>query len=1055
MENFNEKIPINDIIKSLFDISINNKEKRMKLLHSDYNSTKAIEILKDKEINILVAHENIMSNFSKAQRLLEVYSGSIDSEYKKKYISNIKWYKNFKNFRQEYLYTFSTIDNLRNEFILRELVTNNKFLENYNTVLRKKGLKVIIVDNKKLENPKYNKFVNNLMPFITTIFDEKKIKKDNDNIKITIENIMELDDESIEKIFLGENVENFIKNIGKIERNYEVSKNEDNEEKKKENNKNNKFNFMINMHDLKDIFLFGVIDEGLPKFPSRREIDRRKKILNRSNIMKLINNSIVVNFTGEKNLKIIENKLVIDNRKKAIVSLYLDEEEIEKNNEPINLKEKLIETGNNFTNLLYNLDLETDIVVTIDRKDTLIKKNIYYFVLNELQKSKYTFNSKADVNILFNFIKEKTDTENKDNEMLIFNKIFKEINDFFNNNRDIFRLSTIDFIIGYIHVFFASFVALNYKIDDFNNYVFNKINELKEIFKVSEHKEFIKILELFSEYQANEDKNDIFQVLLAKNKKNKNSFLKQKVMKFEKLFRQIEKINDIFLPLFQEYPDFFKQIKNYSLYNYITFINNTKEKQKNNLIEEYLYNFFISFIVENYLVYPTEKNKMKKLQYKINNNLLKEEDQNELVIKNKKETSFKNYVGYKIKEMIKYLNELEIIKKNLNMKEYKLLEIKKQLEEKEKINFMPKSDFINFSYSIFNLKNYIELAENNITKEINILLNKIPNASFNEIKKITKKYLIDNKIAEEGFIQEEWLDKNLYETLKSNSMFELRLNKKIKNEVKTEIYYFKNIYEIFTFVYLQTLILFKELYPILNENLNYYVKKDNISFEILFHKEEDLKKVLNVIEFVKFIISHYKLAKKTDNIFSYKYNQIDTIMNECLQSDLASLKNINSPDIDVARKKIIEYSNNPLSFFHYNFQGEEIKIINTERFNFKVYNLFLLNSINYEKLRELFQITKLEFDKNGNTVLGMILSKDLIFETEDKKELDRSKLEYLILDNSLDIYKYPNNNSKEYLKVLNFKEENPNNYLAVTEFIKANKTVYNLEIFIKLNIKEI
>ena len=96
-----------------------------------------------------------------------------------------------------------------------------------------------------------------------------------------------------------------------------------------------------------------------------------------------------------------------------------------------------------------------------------------------------------------------------------------------------------------------------------------------------------------------------------------------------------------------------------------------------------------------------------------------------------------------------------------------------------------------------------------------------------------------------------------------------------------------------------------------------------------------------------------------------------------------------------------------------------------------------------------------EFDKNGNTVLGMILSKDLIFETEDKKELDRSKLEYLILNNSLDIYKYPNNNSKEYLKVLNFKEENPNNYLAVTEFIKANKTVYNLEIFIKLNIKEI
>ena len=62
---------------------------------------------------------------------------------------------------------------------------------------------------------------------------------------------------------------------------------------------------------------------------------------------------------------------------------------------------------------------------------------------------------------------------------------------------------------------------------------------------------------------------------------------------------------------------------------------------------------------------------------------------------------------------------------------------------------------------------------------------------------------------------------------------------------------------------------------------------------------------------------------------------------ESFFSFLKGIKNI-----DVERKKIIEYSNNPLSFFHYNFQGEEIKIIHTERFNFNVYNLFLLNSIN-------------------------------------------------------------------------------------------------------------
>ena len=48
-------------------------------------------------------------------------------------------------------------------------------------------------------------------------------------------------------------------------------------------------------------------------------------------------------------------------------------------------------------------------------------------------------------------------------------------------------------------------------------------------------------------------------------------------------------------------------------------------------------------------------------------------------------------------------------------------------------------------------------------------------------------------------------------------------------------------------------------------------------------------------------------------------------------------------------------------------------------------------------------------------------------------------------------FKYPNINSKEYKAVLEQKNKFPNDYLIVTEFIKANKAIFNLEYFIKLN----
>ena len=147
----------------------------------------------------------------------------------------------------------------------------------------------------------------------------------------------------------------------------------------------------------------------------------------------------------------------------------------------------------------------------------------------------------------------------------------------------------------------------------------------------------------------------------------------------------------------------------------------------------------------------------------------------------------------------------------------------------------------------------------------------------------------------------------------------------------------------------------------------------------------------------------------------------------------------------------MQYANNDLSPFKFNLIAEETKAGNTERYEFEVNNLLIINSKNLEKLRNLFRITQLEFDNSGNTIIGMELSNDLIFNREDRKEFDKNKLEYLIIDNKLDFFKYPNINSKEYKAILEQKNKFPNDYLIVTEFIKANKAIFNLEYFIKLN----
>ena len=316
-------IEIKEITESIFKSFIKKREREKPLNPMEFNWYSRIQKLKEREIENLVQFENLMSNASKCHRLIEVYNGMIKNANAQNYFANLQWYKNFQRFKQDYLYEFSRTDRLNNEWILRQLVIDKEFLENYNIVLKERGLKVILAKDSRLssndvKDVKYKKYINQLMPFVVTL-SEENTKRNVATLKITNGTILQLEKDLLEKIIQADTEEqikeneNLILSILEDKERKENLNNIENNSEDDEKVKFNKYNVIINLYDLEDILLFGEFDKlDTVTNPSRRELDRLKKILNKKNLMALINNSIVIDNTNEDvKLEINENRLRI------------------------------------------------------------------------------------------------------------------------------------------------------------------------------------------------------------------------------------------------------------------------------------------------------------------------------------------------------------------------------------------------------------------------------------------------------------------------------------------------------------------------------------------------------------------------------------------------------------------------------------------------------------------------------------------------------------------------------------------------------------------------
>ena len=219
---------IKEITENIFKTLIKKKELR----HTNRISTGVLNIdtfnwytrtkkLKEREIENLVQFENVMSNISKCHRLMEVYNGMIENVNSKNYFANLQWYKHFRQFRQDYLYEFSKTDKLNNEWVLRQLVIDKEFLENYNIILKDRGLKVVLAKESRLfngekKNEKYRKYINQLMPFVTTL-SEENLKRDVATLKITTNGtIIQVDKAFLQKIVEADTEEKIAENEEKI-----------------------------------------------------------------------------------------------------------------------------------------------------------------------------------------------------------------------------------------------------------------------------------------------------------------------------------------------------------------------------------------------------------------------------------------------------------------------------------------------------------------------------------------------------------------------------------------------------------------------------------------------------------------------------------------------------------------------------------------------------------------------------------------------------------------------------------------------------------------------
>ncbi len=1070
-------IEIKEISESIFKSFIKKREMEKKLNAMEFNWYSRIQKLKEREIENLIEFENLMSNASKCHRLIEVYNGMIKNANAQNYFANLQWYKNFQRFKQDYLYEFSKTDKLNNEWILRQLVIDKEFLENYNIVLKERGLKIILAKDSRLssndiKDVKYKKYINQLMPFVVTL-SEENTKRNVATLKITNGTILQLEKDLLEKIIQADTEEQIKENEKLIlsiledkerKENKNLNNTEDNSEDD-EKVKFNKYNVIINLYDLEDILLFGEFDKlDTVTNPSRRELDRLKKILNKKNLMALINNSIVIDNTNEDvKLEINENRLRIandfkDNMKNFFLEVKKSEEEdymeritkILKNATQEEVYKFFEEEINiNFTNKMYNLGVTERVI--LDEKGNFSHKHFVYLEINKNLRNKFVFNSNVELLFIKDIIDKQT-LEPKDNLMFYqTNIIYKELQKFFYKNISLFPLNTIDFIIAFLHFTFISTNMLKKKIqgETENNEITLKeeVNKLKIILKPKEFDIFLQLMNVISsfteEYDKTKEMNEnidsidfVKRIKLEKNEKNRNSFFKTSRIDFKDFFINVIKLQDIFFDLFDD--DFFNKEKESpkTLEEY---------SRKNSNIAKFIYRFFMVFTIDTYTKCPHNR----EVDY-----INKEKDYYSVVLK-------------KLSNLRNHIKSTDIIKEDIIHKLKKEEEIKNVVTDyKYVIN-----PFLDFDYSIFNKTN-ISSTENqfNIVKEINNFLKTIPNISEKEFLFEFKKVLKKNFQIDE--VEKEIIDKAL-QHLSEVSLFKLNLKKKqligrkeiirteeieinketneeIKNIKEKEVvvfdtieenFYFENIYDICYYIYLQTLVFANILRNSSKGELGLHLlgmyNEYNFEYDIVFTDELKLRRILNLVELSKI------LFKKIGLISDASLDELNIKISEHFEDIKRNV--IVDKQIEF-RDKLLEIVNNPLSPFNNYISFKSVEENGTITNYFKSVDLFLIPT----KLLEFFRFSlcmrnlSFNYTKEFDTI-------EFEVSTSEKEKKSKSSSSSLLIDNNFELYKYSSIHSKKYkeLKEQIENETQKDYYKYMEEFIKANKNLAFINNFIE------
>lgn len=1071
-------IEIKEITENIFKSLIKKKETRKATRNSstgldimNFNWYSRTKKLKEKEIENLIQYENAITNISKCHRLVEVYNGMISNVNRQNYFANLQWYKNFKKFRQEYLYDFSKLDKLNNEYVLRQLVVDKEFLENYNLILKDRGLKVVLAKesrlfSKDIKDNKYKKYINQLMPFVTTLNEETK-RKDVTTLKIKKGAVIQVNDEFLEKLFKASTQEEIRRTNEEL---LKILESNSQEEIEKSNNSDevdfNKYNILINLYDLNDILLFGEFDNyNNISNPSRREQDKIKKILSKKNLMSLIDNSIVIDNKEEKiKFEIDENRLIISTDFKEEMQNYFIDVKKSEERDYINRIAKIINSTNleniynfleeeinvNFTNKIYDLGIPEKVLINEEDK-TFVDKHFVYFSVNRNLKTKYLFTSKVELVFLKNIVDEQTADEKNNREFYQINVLYKKIQDFFYNHNSLFPLNTIDFIISFLHFSFISYHILRLKEKGLENTdikLKEEISKLKTILKPNEFNIFLRLMEIITSFMQEYDSEKNIEninfkrrITFYKNKKNKNSLNKRENIDFKELFLNVINLQDKFFELFDE--NFFK-------FENVDNIATTLEEysRENNKISNFIYKFFLVFTIDTYTRYPNTK----ALDY-INS----DEDYFSVVID-------------KLANLRKHIKSTDDIKADILLKLNKEDEIRNANKEFKFII----NPFLDFDYSIFNKSTFNNPKNRfDVTKEINSFLKTIPNLSEKDFLFEFRKILKSNPNLRLDIIEQEKIEKLALEYLKEISLFHLKLKKKnkiprteivkIKNiernmekledEVffteKEEVIYdtieenfhFENIYDVCYFIYLQTLVFCNILRFSSKGDLGLHLLRrtniNDIEYEIVFTDEIKLRRILNLVEIIKIILK--ELGIITDKDLLDLNNEINEHFDD-IKTNVIEENQIKFRD------SLLNIIKNPLSPLNNYLYHNESKPNGTVVNEFKTIDLFLISTKNLDLFRFILNITKLEFSHTKDMDIADV---DLALSEKDK----RAKNISISLNNNYEIYKYSNVNSKKYNEL---KKELENQleidyFKNLEEFIKANKNIAFIKNFIEEN----